>query len=253
MRDSGLKLQDKTILLVGPFNSVSQALMRVMTEFGADIALVNDQPTYAARFAEGINEAREARPDFGRAAAFSLPLRNENEIREALGRVVESFGRMDTMIDVSALSWNGQTDLEAALANSMKLVEAVKPFFQAKQRGRVIYIFEDASLERLGLPVVPAASREALIHQIQGAALACTPLNIAVNGLGIGVTEDFVLSRFPKSASIRKSVDEMQKSHARLKLVESNDVALAAAYFASALSGCVTGQILRLTHGFHLN
>lgn len=253
MKDSGLKLQDKTILLVGPFNTVSQALMRTMTEFGADIALVNDQPSYAAKFAEAVSDLREARPDFGRAAAFALPLRNEKEIREALGRMAESFGRMDTLIDASALGWNGQTDLESALANSMKLVEAVKPFFQAKQRGRVIYLFEDASLENLGLPTVPAASREALIHQIQGAAMACAPLNITVNGLGIGVTEDFVLSRFPKSASIRKSIDEMQKSHARLKLVESNDVALAAAYFASSLSGCVTGQILRLTHGFHLN
>lgn len=248
-----MKLQDRTVLMVGPFNGVVQALLRTMTEFGCDIALVSDEKSFAPRFVEGLNDLREARPDYGRAAHFALAMRSEADIREALGRVAETFGRMDILIDANPLGWNGQTSVEQALGVSLKLNEAVRPFFQAKQRGRAIYLFEDASLEALGMPVVPASAREALIHQIQGVALASRPFQVTVNGLSVGVTEDFILSRFPKSASIRKSLDELKVAHPSLKLVETTDVALGAAYLASGLSGCLTGQILRLTHGFHLS
>jgi len=252
MKDSALRLQDKTILLAGPFNGITQALLRTMTEFGSDVALVSDQTPNASRFVDGLNEAREARPDYGRAAYFHQSLKGEGDIREALGRMAEGFGRTDVLIDATPLSWDATTERSAAVATSKHLAEQVIPFFAAKQRGRVLYVFEDESLAALGKPMIAADARRELVAHIEALAKVQRGKNITVNGLALGVTEDYILRHFAKSGSIRKSLEELQRDHAALKLVEANDVGLSAGYLASALSGSLTGTVLRLTHGFHL-
>jgi NAD(P)-dependent dehydrogenase (short-subunit alcohol dehydrogenase family) len=253
MRDSALRLQDKTILLTGPFNGTTQALIRMMTEFGCDIAFISDQTPAAARYIEGVNEGREIRPGDGRAAYLHLPTRDGAEIKEALGRMVETFGRMDVLIDAHPLTWNESTETESALARCRHLAEGVIPFLLAKQKGRLMYLFEDECVAKLGLPTLPARLREALAAHIGAVALDRRQANITVNGLSIGVTEDFILRHFAAAGSIRKSVDELRARHPGVKLVESTDIGLGAAYLASALSGSLTGQILRLTHGFHID
>lgn len=252
MKDSALRLQDKTILLTGPFNGTTQSVLRTMTEFGSDVALVSDQTPNASRFVEGLNDAREARPDYGRAAYFHLPLKQESDIREALGRMAEGFGRTDVLIDATPLSWDASTDGERALAVSKHLAEQVLPFFAAKHRGRILYVFEDESLGVLDRPGITADARRGLVAHIEALARTQRGKNITVNGLALGVTEDYILRHFAKAGSIRKSLEELQQGHPALKLVESTDVGLGAAYLASALSASLTGTVLRLTHGFHL-
>ena len=251
MKDSALRLQDKTILMTGPFNGTTQALLRTMTEFGSDIAYVSADNPNSGKYVDGINEARETNPHFGRAAFFHLPMSTEEEIAEGFGRVAETFGRMDVMIDASPLAWT--EDTAKGLDSAGVMAARALPFFYAKQRGRLIYVFEDASIARLNLPVsMSDDARARLTAKIEDLARENRAKNVTVNGLSLGVTEDFVLRHFAKVGSIRRAMDELSASHEGLKLVESTDVGLGAAYLASALSGSLTGQVLRLTHGFHL-
>ena len=252
MKDSSLRLQSKTILMTGPFNSVTQSLLRTFTEFGADIALVNPHAPNASRYVEGLNEAREVHSDYGRAAFFNLPTETPDQIKEALGRLAESFGRMDILVDASPLSWSAETDSSAALANIKALAEQSLPFMFAKQKGRVIYVFEDESLQVLNLPTLTTFLRQMIQQHIHELAQSLRSKNVTVNGLSLGIGEDFILRHFAQMGSIRKSLDELQKQHADLKLVEATDAGMGAAYLASALSASLTGQTLRLTRGFHL-
>jgi 3-oxoacyl-[acyl-carrier protein] reductase len=251
MKDSALRLQDKTILMTGPFNGTTQALLRTMTEFGSDIAYVSDDNPNSGKYADGLNEAREMNPHFGRAAFFHLPMNTGEQIAEGFGKVAETFGRMDVLIDASPLSWT--EDFGAGLETSRVIAERALPFFYAKQRGRVIYVFEDESIRRLDVPVIiTAEARAGLTARIETLARENRAKNVTVNGLALGVTEDFILKHFGKVGSIRRAMDDLSAQHEGLKLVESTDVGLGAAYLASVLSGSLTGQILRLTHGFHL-
>ena len=251
MKDSALRLQDKTILMTGPFNGTTQALLRTMTEFGSDIAYVGNDNPNAGKYTDGINEARETNPHYGRAAFFHLPMNTAEEINEGFGRVAETFGRMDVLIDASPLTWTD--DVAGGLEGARLVGEKALPFFYAKQRGRVIYVFEDESIERLNLPVsITQDTRAKLVRSIGDLARENRQKNVTVNGLALGVTEDFILRHFAKVGSIRRAMEELTKEHEGLKLVESTDVGLGAAYLASALSGSLTGQVLRLTHGFHL-
>lgn len=250
MKDSALKLQDKTVLLTGPFNSVSQALMRTLTEFGADVAYVSDSSPNAGRYVDGINEAREVHPHYGRAAFFNLPLTKPDHVSEALGRVAESLGRMDILIDATPLQWQKGTEDEG-LKTSALLADAVFPFLKAKNKGRMVFIFEDSGLEALlDQTLLEDGARDRLLKQVGDLAQRVKKDNVTVNGLAIGVTEDFLVKHFSKLGSIRKALEHLQVEHSDLKLVESGDVSLAAAYLSSALCSSLTGQVLHLNHGW---
>jgi NAD(P)-dependent dehydrogenase (short-subunit alcohol dehydrogenase family) len=250
MKDSALRLQDKTILLVGPFNGVTQAILRTLTEFGADVGYISEQP--AGRYVEGINEARDQHPHYGRAAHYNLALNNEKQIQEALGQVVGTLGRMDALIDASPLGWNAKTDPQAASTVCMGLAEKLVPFFLVKQRGRIIYLLEDPCLDSMRPEGVAAGCREILTTMIESLGVKYRSQNVTVNALSIGITDDFILRLSPKTPSLKRAFEELQKTHTGLKLVELNDVGLSAAHLCSALSASLTGQMLRLTHGYHL-
>ena len=75
---------------------------------------------------------------------------------------------------------------------------------------------------------------------------------VTVNGLSLGVTEDLILKHYPKSGSIKKSLDELKEAHAEVRLVENMDVAACLSYLACAYSASLTGQVIQLNHGLNL-
>lgn len=239
----------KTILLTGPFNGVTQALLRTLTEQGADIAFVNDRTPNATKYIDGVNEAREIHADYGRAAYFGLPLKTDSQAKEALGRISESIGRIDVFIDASPLSWTAASEVKEALKFSEMMSTQLMPFFQARQRGRIIYLFEDRSLGSIGVDDFVSSYQEELCEHIAKASVAFKEQSVTLNGVALGVTEDFILRHFPKSGSIKKSLLELQAKRPGVKLVEALDIATAIAYVAGTASGSLTGQVLRLTHG----
>jgi NAD(P)-dependent dehydrogenase (short-subunit alcohol dehydrogenase family) len=253
MRDSALKLQDKTILLVGPFNGILQAALRTLTEFGCDVAYVSHQNPNAGRYAEGINEAREVHSHYGRAVYYHLPVTNGAQVQEALGQVTNSLGRVDALVDATPLTWDAKTEANSAVEVCEMLAEKCVPFFLAKQKGRIVYVFEDSALEKIAPATNTVGFRDTLIEKIGKIAKTYAGKNVTVNGLSVGVTDDFLLKNMPKSPSIKKSLEELQKDHPQIKLVDYQEIALGVSYLVSALSASFTGQILRLTHGFHLD
>jgi enoyl-[acyl-carrier-protein] reductase (NADH) len=251
MKDSAFRLQDKTVLLAGPFNGTTQSIVRTMTEFGADIGFISEQSV--GRYVDGINEAREVHPEYGRAVHYNLPAKTDQQIQEVLGRVVGSLGRMDALIDASPLGWNATTDPEAARQACLTLAEKIIPFLVAKQRGRIVYLLEDPSLDKLREgDHVSQGCREILTGLVENLAKKYRANNVTVNALSLGATDDFLLRTFPKSPALKRSFEELQKANPGIKLVDFNDVGLGTAYLTSALSASLTGQFLRLTHGYHL-
>lgn len=247
MRDSALKLQDKTIFLAGPFTGITQGTMRTLTEMGADVAFVCDSAPHAGRYTEGLNEAREAYPKYGRAVHYPLSLKTAAQVQEAIGRVAESLGRMDVLVNALPLAWEPNISGEQINSVCDTLVEKFLPFFQAKQRGRLIYMFEDASLDGLVEGRGKLEFHETLVKKISDTAEQLRGASTTVNGLALGVTEDFLLKNFSKSPSIRQSLDALKKSHKNVRLLESSDIGQTIAFLASSVSASLTGQVLRLT------
>ncbi len=165
MKDSALRLQDKTILLVGPFNGVTQACVRQLTEFGCDVAYVSHDSPNAHRYIDGINEAREVHAHYGRAVHYHMPLKTTADVQEALGAVTQSLGRIDALVDASPLGWDGKTEAKNAVDVCMALAEKCVPFFLAKQRGRLVFLFEDGCLEGMVPTVNTSTFRDMLTEK----------------------------------------------------------------------------------------
>lgn len=252
MKDSALRLQDKTVIVVGPFNGTTQAILRTMTEFGADVGFISDQAGYATNFVSSLNEAREVHAHYGRATHLPLPMNNEGEIQEALGRIVGSIGRMDVLVDATPMGWNAKTDVSAAIGLCHGLAMRLVPFFLAKQRGRIVYVIEDSTLDKVLPEELRHGGQDALMSKVTELAKEHRHKNVTANVLTVGVTDDTILKIFPKSTSLKKSFTELSSQHSELKLVEFHDVSLGTAYLSSALSASMTGQMIRLTHGAHI-
>lgn len=249
MKESSFKLQDKTIFLAGPFNGVTQSIIRGMAELGADVAFVSDSVAHASRFTDGVTEARDIHPNHGRAAHFNLPLNTPEQVQEAIGRVAQSLGRMDILVNALPLTWDGKTSLEQVGTVGATLIEKFTPFFTAKPRGRVIYVLEDEGLDPMLTNPWPKEFRSQFLDLVKKQSAELRGIHTTVNAISIGVTEDFLLKNFPKSPSIRLSLDAAKKEHGDIRLVESSDIASAVAYLSSAVAGSITNQVLRLTHG----
>jgi NADP-dependent 3-hydroxy acid dehydrogenase YdfG len=225
--------------------------LRTLTEFGADVGFVSEQA--AGRYIDGINEAREVHPHYGRAVHYSLPLTNDQQVQEVLGRVVGSLGRMDALIDTTPMAWGVKTDPQAASQICLSLAEKLIPFFLAKQRGRIVYICEDPALKSLQGETIADGCREILTSLVENLGEKYRGQNVTVNALSVGVTDDYILRAFPGSTSLKRSFEELRRAHPSLKLVDTHDISMSVAYLTSALCASLTGQTLRLTHGFHLN
>src|SRR5262249_7394529 len=150
----------------------------------------------------------------GRAVHFNLPLTDEKKILEVLGRVVETLGRMDVLIDATPLAWTASTDPQAATQLCVILAQQMIPFFLAKQRGRIVYLLEDPCVDPLRKDgASPQGRREILASHIEDLAGKHRTQNVMVNALALGVTDDFVLRCFPNTVSIKRSFEELAKAN----------------------------------------
>ena len=60
MRESFLKLNDRTVVLSGPLTQVTSAIVATLSERGSDVAMVvSDKLREAQRYAENVSDARE--------------------------------------------------------------------------------------------------------------------------------------------------------------------------------------------------
>ena len=91
MADSGFRLLDKTLVLSGPFESISQNLTSKLTELGTDVSLLTDRQDEAQRFCQNILDMREVNDRFGRAAAIPMNASSDETISNMFRQSSELF------------------------------------------------------------------------------------------------------------------------------------------------------------------
>jgi enoyl-[acyl-carrier-protein] reductase (NADH) len=156
---------------------------------------------------------------------------------------------MDVFVDASPIGWPSDVDVAERLRLGQVMSEQLVAFFKARQRGRIIYLYEDRVLKNVGVDGWLSTYQDRLESHIAEAAALLKDQAVTVNGVALGVTEDFILKFFSKSGSIKKSLVELQSKTKGVRLVEHSEIAGALAYLACPASSSVTGQILRLTYG----
>lgn len=233
-RDSLLKLSDKTVAIVGEFSSLTQTILTVLSEQGADVALVGKESPEARRYIEHINDQREIYPHFGRSGVIGVDLNSSFDANDVIGRVVHSFGRLDSLVDTLPTY---SMDLRA----SAGLAEAGIKFLISRPRSRILWLSHHADLARNPALLDELAQLREAMSKEHGTK------NLTTNEFSLGVTEEYLLRNAPKSPSIKLAFEEMKKTMPTAKLHDPREIAAWVMFLSSPLSQGLNGQVLKFT------
>lgn len=232
-RESIFKLNDKTVAIIGGYSSMTQMMMTLLTEQGADVALIGTDRPEARRVCDHINDQREIYPHYGRCATLSSPLTEVREAKDIISRVVHSFHRLDVLIDTLPCD---HSNLE--LSNA--ILDQALPFLTSRPRSRVIWISHHSKIS--GLTAEFNARQNALAAEYASK-------NLTLNEVRLGISEEFLLKKFPKSSAIKSAFDEAKKQWPNAKLLDPYDIAATTLFLASPLSQALNNQCFYVDHG----
>lgn len=229
--DSTFRLQDKNIAIIGSFSNLTQNLMASFCEYGSDVALLGPSSREAARYAENLTDTREIHTSNGRVFALDADLSTADGAREGLTKAAQSFGGIDVVIDTRPL-----LSLEAASAPDAGFIGEAMKFLEGRGKGRMIFLTYD--------PALAEGPATELLNFVSTQAKEVISKNVTVNMVTLGITEEYLLKKFPKSPSIKLAFAELVKVQPRAKMIDGKEIAYTVAFLASPLCVSLTGQNL---------
>ena len=253
-------LRERVIAIVGPLSTTVQSLMNGLTRDGADVALLSPNAQAAERFCGQLTDQREISTKHGRAMALKTEVNSSVSVKEAIGKVAQTFGGLDVLIDAqlhnepSSLSLEDTSKLEEDLdrlvnenlRSTLLLTSAVAGYLKARKKGRIIYLFNEACFRGQPEDALLAAARSGLVHFASGFSKSLMEHNVTINCLSLGYTEEFLLSR--DSGNLIKGALEKQKQSDRFaRITEPDKITNAVSYLIGPSGAAVTGQCIRLS------
>lgn len=255
--DQTLNLRERTVLIAGPFSSTVQNVMMGLTQLGADVAILDSEANKAAKFCQNILDQREVNEKAGRAIAIQADLSKAADVKEAVGRVAQTFGGLDVYLDAhllntpTAMALTGDTtDIAPILDFNLKiplmLTQNIIGYLKGRKRGRIIYLLNQATMNRSTADLYATAARTGLVQFSQSLAKFALDSNVMVNTLSIGMTEEFLVGHFPESPSIKDALEKMKAIDPFVRITEPDRITNSIVYLASQFGNAVTGQTLSL-------
>ncbi len=242
-------LHDRVALVTGSTSGIGKGIARHFAALGAQVVVHGVDVPRAKQVVEAIRSAG------GSADAFTGDLADADACRALVHFAVERFGRLDILVNNAANTSRGDVETtplelwDQIMAVNLRapficLQEAVKPM-KAQRRGSVVNIGSVNAY--IGEPKLHAysVSKGGLMTLTRNAATALNRYRIRVNQLNVGWTmtegEELVQR---KNRNGGEWLDEALATRPFGRLLTPQDIAYAAAYFASDESALITGAVL---------
>jgi len=262
----------------GGERGVGRAIARRLAADGADLLLTDVGPigtrVVATKPASGWGGldavAKEVREAGQRAITALLDVRSASQIDAALGQALQTFGRLDILVNNAAAppgadrvpvtqlsedAWDAVLDVN--LKGSFLCAKAAATvMLRQKIRGRIINIGSDNS--KVGQPNLAAycASKFGLVGFTQALAMELAPAGISVNTICPGPMDtervDYFGRREDGSYDDARRTERIRRLAAAVplgRLATPGDVAEVAAFLASDAAEYITGQAINVAGG----
>ncbi len=242
-------LSGKVVLVTGGGRGIGAAICRVMAREGASVAI-----NYSSSGAKANTLAGDLSREGARAKAFEADVRDPDAVRAMVDSVVETFGRLDGIVN-NAIAGRQDGALDEATwddyANSFDFgckaivnsITAARPHFARQGGGRIVNIVTEIWNMAPANWSVYMAGKGAMVGVSRSLAVELGPENITVNMVAPGwmVTEKVDTSsegskNFAKSLPLRRHGS-------------AEEIGNACAFFISDLASYVTGAYLPVTGG----
>jgi 3-oxoacyl-[acyl-carrier protein] reductase len=245
-----MDLVGRAAMVTGGSGDIGGHIVRALASAGCDVAI-----TFVGNTAGAEESADAVRAAGRRAVLVQLDQRDEGSIVAAAGRVLESLGRCDILVnnaawnigipfpqldDLDAATWD--RILETNLRGPYLLSRALAPHLAAHGAGRIVNIASIGGLYPGSSSIAYSCSKAGLIHLTHCLAVALAP-EVSVNCIAPGLVEGTRMAN-----NVPQPLVEMARQLAVLGRVGSaTDIADATVMLCRAES--ISGQTLVVDGG----
>lgn len=253
-------LSGKVVLVTGADKGIGQGIAVGLAHAGADVAITTRHLPRADKTLEMI--AGQGRQGF----AAELDVTVLSQIKPAVDRVVDRFGRIDILVNNAGYNFT-QTPLEVTeemwdavyntnvkglffVTQAVARVMVDQPVGAGKVKGKVINVASQAAFAAMPKRVAYCSSKAAVVHMTRVLALEFARVPILVNAVAPTFVKTELTSGFLADPDFYKYVTE---SILLDRLGSPEDVSGAVVYLASAAADLVTGHTLVVDGGWTIH
>lgn len=246
-----MTLAGKTVVVTGAAGTLGLAVVRAMLEDGAQVALVDVD---AMRLDGMIRFLR------GSTLAVPCDVTDSGAVRQAHQQVEKMLGHVDVLVNNAGVPGHERTEattdaewrrvLAVNLDGAFYWARAVLPSMKQRGWGRIINVASLAAKD--GGPSVGVA------YATAKGALASLTFALARETAALGITVNAVAPAHVKTPRLMEELNEAQRRQLLAQIpvgrfCEPEEFAHAVRFLASPLAGFITGEVLDVNGGLHMD
>ena len=245
-----MSLEGKTAVVTGAAGTLGLAAARALLEQHAHVALVDQDAMRLDSLSRFLR---------GTVMAVASDVSDSGAVRDALARIEATAGPVDILVNAASVASAERSDALTELEwrrvfavnveGAFSWSRAVLPGMKRRRWGRIVNVGSVAA--KAALPEAGTA------FAVSKAALQALTFALAREGAPHGVTVNAVAPAFVKS----RELEDMHEAQRRQLLAqvplgrfcEPDEFGHAVAFLASPLAGFITGEVLDVNGGLHMD
>jgi meso-butanediol dehydrogenase/(S,S)-butanediol dehydrogenase/diacetyl reductase len=242
----------------------------VVTDLGTPTALMQAGSIGTTDEMEAV--AAGIRSTGAEAIAVPLDVRDESQVRSAIARTVEAFGRIDVLVNNAGIGYLMEPLLEASRERWQAVLEvnlmgaflctkhAAKQMIAQGGGGRIVNIASQAAKSGHLHMAAYTASKHGLVGFTRSAAMELGPHGITVNAIcpnhvttGLGAVQNEYFAKLRGFADVDAYLADMRNRIPLRRVGLATDTAAACAFLCSDEAAYVTGEAMNVSGGVEMH
>lgn len=250
----------QVVLITGAATGIGAACARAFARANWRVAVA----TLGATMADAIRVKEECDALGSAAMVVELDVTSDESCRTASNAVEAHWGRLDGLVNCAGVTrFIPHADLEALpssefgrtndvnVLGTFQMIRACRSALERSGGGSIVNYSSIAGLSGVGSSVAYAASKGAVISLTLSMARALAP-HIRVNAVAPGYVAGGLPSRVLEPEALAAVEAKYLETQPLKRLLQPDDIAALTVFLVAGPVG-ITGEIIRMDNGLHLN
>ena len=238
-------LENKVCIITGAGGGIGKAMSEIFAENGAVVYANDARPGCMNEWAEQMENKLP-----GKIHAVYFDITDESQAKNAIMNIKRSEGHIDVLVNNAGVEYNEligmisrdnmNTMLNVNIIGTINMLQIVSRVMSRQESGgSIINISSKVALRGNRGQLVYSATKGAVVSITKSAAKELASKNIRVNAIAPGLTKTPMM--------MKANQDKLQERINNIcmgRLAVPEDIANACMFFASDLSGYVSGEVL---------
>lgn len=248
------------VLITGAATGIGAACARAFARAGWRVAIAT-LPSTVTDAGQVLTDCVALGSD---ALVVDLDVTEDASCRRAADRTEQHFGRLDALVNCAGVTrFVPHADLEALpssefgrtndvnVLGTFQMIRACRGALERSGRGAIVNYSSIAGVSGVGSSVAYAASKGAVIALTLSMARALAP-HIRVNAIAPGYVAGGLPSRVLEPAALAAVEAKYLETQPLKRLLQPDEIAELTVFLVNGPVG-ITGEVIRIDNGLHLN